>query len=154
MNDHVPFDPIKEAPLLSAYVDGELEPEDVSRLEAHLKENPDTRREVDQLLRLKDLTGALRLKVAPPEEWEVFWTSVYNRSERSLGWILLTLGLAVTGGWLVWLLLQSLMSIESMPLLIKGAIIVGIAGFLVLLISVVRERIFKRNRTRYKNVIR
>ncbi|MBU8869330.1 MAG: zf-HC2 domain-containing protein [Gemmatimonadales bacterium] len=154
MNNNVPFDPRKEAPLLSAYVDGELDPGNTARLEAHLKDNPETRNEIEQLLRLKNLTRALRLKIAPPEEWEVFWHSVYNRSERSLGWILLTLGLSVAGGWFAWLILQSLLSTESLPLLVKGAIIVGIAGTLVLMVSVVRERIFKRNRTRYKDVIR
>ncbi len=154
MNSNVPFDPHKEAPLLSAFVDGELDAEEVARVEAHLKDNPETRREVDQLLRLKNLTGAMRLKEAPPEEWEAFWHSVYNRSERSLGWILLTLGLAVAGGWFVWSLLQSLLITESLPLPVKGAIIVGIAGVLVLLASVIRERIHKRNKTRYKDVIR
>lgn len=154
MNGNVPFDPRKEAPLLSAYIDGELEPEDVARIEAHLKENSDTRHEVEQLRRLKHLTGSLRLKEAPPEEWEVFWDSVYHRSERTLGWILLTLGLAVVGGWMVYYLLQFLLVDESLPVLLKGGIIVGIAGVLVLLVSVIRERIFKRSRTRYKDVIR
>ena len=40
------FDPRKDAPLLSAYVDGELDAADVTRIEAHLAADPDTRREV------------------------------------------------------------------------------------------------------------
>jgi anti-sigma factor RsiW len=141
MSGETPFDPHTEAPLLSAYVDGELDPGDVARIEAHLEHNPDTRQEVEALRRLKLLTGAMMLKEAPPENWEVFWQSVYNRSERSLGWIL-------------WMVFQSLLGAESLPLAIKAAIIVGTAGVLILLVSVVRERLFKRNRTRYKDVIR
>jgi anti-sigma factor RsiW len=154
MSGETPFDPHTEAPLLSAYVDGELDPGDVARIEAHLEHNPDTRQEVEALRRLKLLTGAMMLKEAPPENWEVFWQSVYNRSERSLGWILFTLGAAVVGGWLLWMVFQSLLGAESLPLAIKAAIIVGTAGVLILLVSVVRERLFKRNRTRYKDVIR
>ena len=154
MNGTVPFDPQKEAHLLSAYVDGELEPGDVARIEAYLEENPAARREVEQLQRLKQLTGAMRLKEAPAEEWEVFWESVYNRAERSLGWILFVLAAAVLGGWAVWELATVLLETEQLPWIVKGAIVVGTGGVLVLLLSVIRERVFKRSRTRYKDVIR
>ena len=69
MNGKGPFDPRKEAPLLSAYVDGELDARDNERIEAHLAEDEETRREVEQLRRLKQVTGSLRLKEPPPEVW-------------------------------------------------------------------------------------
>ena len=101
-----------------------------------------------------DQRSALRLKQAPPEEWEVFWESIYNRAERSLGWVLFVLGAAVLGGWGIWELATALLQTEDLPLLVKGAIVVGTGGVLVLLLSVIRERVFKRSRTRYKDVIR
>ena len=149
-----PFDPRKEAPLLSAYVDGELEPADVARVEAHLAEDEQSRREVEKLRRLKAVTGAMRLKEPPAEEWEVFWKSVYNRSERSLGWILLCLGIVVIGAWGATEALTALLKTDELPLLVRGSVLVLSAGILVLLISAVRERIFRRSRTRYKDVIR
>jgi len=136
VNGKGPFDPRKEAPLLSAYVDGELETVDVARIEAHLADNEQTRREVEKLRRLKDVASAMCIKEPPPEEWEVFWNSVYNRAERSLGWILLCVGLV------------------ALPLYVKGGIFVLAAGTLVLMISAIRERIYKQKRTRYKDVIR
>ena len=42
MNGKGPFDPRKEAHLLSAYVDGELDPADEARISAHLEENEET----------------------------------------------------------------------------------------------------------------
>jgi len=135
-------------------VDGELEPDDVTRIEAHLAENEETRREVEQLRRLKNVTGALRLKEPPPEAWEDFWQNAYNRSERSLGWLLLGLAVLVLGGWGVTELLRSLLGADSLPALIKGAVIGAVAGLGLLLASVIRERLHKRSRTRYKDVIR
>ena len=149
-----PFDPRKEAPLLSAYVDGELDPGEVSRIEAHLQENEDTRREVEHLRRLKEVTGAMRLKEPRPEEWERFWHSVYNRAERSIGWILLCLGLVVIGAWGVAEGLTALLKTDQLPLLVRVSILVLAAGALVLMISAIRERIYRRKRTRYKDVIR
>ena len=154
MNVKGPFDPREEAPLLSAYVDGELEPGDVARVEAHLAENEATRREVEKLRRLKSVTDAMRLKEPPPEEWEVFWKSVYNRAERSIGWILLCLGLVVIGAWGATEAVSAMWKTDELPLLIKGGVLVVAAGTIVLLISAVRERIYKRGRTRYKDVIR
>ena len=154
MNGKGPFDPRKEAPLLSAYVDGELDPDQVARIEAHLADNDQTRREVEKLRRLKDVTGALCLKEPPPEQWEAFWRSVYNRAERSVGWILLCVGLVVIGAWGITEVIAALAKTATLPFYVKGGIFVVAAGSLVLLISAIRERVYKRNRTRYKDVIR
>jgi anti-sigma factor RsiW len=154
VNSNGPFDPRKEAHLLSAYVDGELNPADVARVEAHMAENEDTRREVERLRRFNQVTGALRLKEAPPEEWENFWTSFRNRSERSLGWVLLIIGVTIIGIWSLFNLLMALVGTDALPLYVKGGVFAGAAGILILLISVIRERSHKRSRTRYKDVIR
>ena len=148
------FDPRQDAALLSAYVDGELEPADLARVEAHLAASAEARREVARLRRLKRLTGAVRLKEAPPEAWEGFWQSAYNRSERSLGWLLLGLAVLVLAGWGATVLLRALLGAPDLSPLVKGAIIAGVAGLVLLLVSVVRERLHARARTRYKDVIR
>ena len=140
--------------LLSAYVDGELEPADLARVEAHLTASAEARAEVARLRRLKQLTGAVRLKEAPPEAWEGFWRSAYNRSERSLGWLLLGLAVLVLAGWGATVLLRTLLGASDISPLLKAAIIAGVAGLALLLVSVVRERLHTRARTRYKDVIR
>ncbi len=153
MNPNGPFDPQREAHLLSAYVDGELDAEDIARVEAHLARDEDARREVERLRRFNRITGSLRLKEAPPEEWEGFWQRFPNRAERHLGWFLLSIGVVLVGGWLLLKLLGTLIH-SGMPLFLKGGIFMIAAGVLVLLFSVVRERIYVRSHTRYKDVIR
>lgn len=154
MNAKQPFDPSTEGALLSAYVDGELAEDDVRRIEIHLAENPETQAVVDRLRRLNSLTGAMKMKEAPMEAWEGFWDSIYNRSERSLGWILLILGMALIGGYAIWELFSVLWAADNLPLYVRGGIFILMAGVVVMLVSVVRERIHKRSRTRYKDVIR
>ena len=148
------FDPRQDEALLSAYVDGELEPADLARVEAHLAASAEARGEVARLRRLKQLTGTVRLKEAPPEAWEGFWRNAYNRSERSLGWLLLGLAVLVLAGWGATALLRALLGAADIPPLVKAAIIAAVAGLALLLVSVVRERLHTRARTRYKDVIR
>ena len=56
------FDPVREAPLLSAYVDGELDAADLARVEAHLAIDAEARAEVARLCAFKNLTAGLRLR--------------------------------------------------------------------------------------------
>ncbi len=149
-----PFDPERDAPLLSAYVDGELCPEEAVRVEAYLAESPQARREVARLRELNDLTAALRLKDAPAEAWEAFWSGAYNRAERSVGWILLTVGAAIVGGFALYTLADAVLATDTLPWLVKAGVFTGGAGLVALLVSVVRERLFARKRTRYDDVIR
>ncbi len=154
MNHNGPFDPREEAHLLSAYVDGELPTEDVERIEKHLSENEETRQEVARLRSFNKVTASMRLKEAPAEEWEGFWKSFRNQNERRLGWVLVTLGVALVGFWILYQLLLALINTQVLPLYVKGGIFAAAAGVLVLLVSVIRERIYKRSKTRYKDVIR
>lgn len=148
-----PFDPERDAPLLSAYVDGELEGEDLARVEAHLAASADARREVERLRAFNRAAAGLRLREAPPEDWEAFWQGAYNRTERSLGWVLLVIGVLVVGGWALWLAGRAILAAD-LPLLVKLALAAGAAGLTVLLVSALRERLFTRRRTRYDDIIR
>lgn len=148
-----PFDPGEEAHLLSAYVDGELDADDTARVQAHLAKDEAARREVDRLRHFNHVTGALQLKEGPPERWEAFWERFPHRAERHLGWLLLTVGVVVVGLWGLWNLLMKLVG-SGLPLFVKGGFFLGALGLLVLLVSVVRERIYVRGHTRYKDVIR
>jgi hypothetical protein len=148
------FDPQQEAPLLSAYVDGELDPEQVARVEAHLAQSPESRAEVARLRRLQEVTGAMVLKEAPAEEWEKFWSNLYNRVERGLGWLALAFGAVIVGGYGLHQLVLSLLETPDLPWYLKLGIFAICFGVLLLLVSVIRERVFVNKRTRYKDVLR
>ena len=153
MSNPAPFDPVRDAPLLSAYVDGELEPADVARVEAHLKQSAEARAEVERLRAFNRLAAGLQLREAPAEDWEKFWESAYNRAERSVGWILFGAGLLVAGAYGLWLVAAAVFG-SALPMLVKAAVMAAATGLLVLLLSVVRERVFTKRRTRYDDIVR
>ena len=153
MNGATPFDPVRDAPLLSAYVDGELDGAELARVEAHLAASADARREVERLRDFNRLTAGLRLREAPPEDWEAFWKNTYNRAERSLGWVLVVAGAAVAGLWGLFYAGRAVLA-SDLPVLVKGGLLAGALGVAVLLLSALRERVFARKRTRYDDIVR
>ncbi len=148
------FDHDREPELLSGYLDGELTPAEAERVERHLAACLRCRDELAQLRRLQEVTGRLRLREAPPEAWEQFWQSAYHRAERGAGWILLGLGAVVLGAYGLHQAALALWQEAQLPWLVKAAILAACAGVMLLLVSVVRERVFTRGRTRYKDVVR
>jgi anti-sigma factor RsiW len=148
------FDPESEAPLLSAYVDGELAAADTARVEAYLATSTAGRREVQRLRELRALTEQLQLRPAPPEAWEAFWERHYNRAERSVGWLLFGFGAIVLATWGLYRIALALIDSPGLPWWVKGGVLGVAAGLAILLVSVVRERIYVRSKTRYKDVVR
>jgi anti-sigma factor RsiW len=153
MNQHRPFDPERDGPLLSGYVDGELGPAERALVEAWLDDDVRAREEVARLVRLKAFTDHLTLRDAPAEAWEAGDRGRTARRERSLGWLLLILGAAVVGGFVL-VRLAAVLLAAALPIVVRLGVFLGAAGLLLLLISVLRERAGARGQDRYDDVIR
>ena len=153
MSDLRPFDPERDGPLLSAYADGELEAADRAQVEAWLATDERAREELRRVVQMKAFTDHLALVPAPAEAWDEFHEKVYNRSERGLGWTLLSVGLAVVGLYVAVRILPFILSL-ALPAMVRIGLLLAIAGLLVLLVSAIRERLFTRKRDRYDDVRR
>lgn len=141
---------IKE--LISSYYDGELNEVKRGTLEKHLEECPECRREFEEMGKLEDVMRRMELKKPPKEVWQLYWASVYNRLERRIGWILLSIGAMILiffGGYKA---VEGIIHDPTTSLLLKVGILVFMAGIVVLLVSILRERLFVRKRERYKEV--
>jgi len=140
--------------LLSAYVDGELGPQEADAVEKRLAEDERARLLVEQLRRMKEITGAMRIKDPPREEGERFWQVLSNRVERSLGWLLFATGGLVVLAWAALSLINAIWNSTALPALVRWGSVAAVAGVVVLLVSVVRERWHVRRTTRYKDIAR
>ena len=140
--------------LMMAAVDGEISGEGRRELELALKENPDLREELETFHRLKEVTDTMTPLKPPEETWDTYWEDVYRRLERGIGWVLVSLGTIAAGTWALWNAVNELIRDTTMPGYVRWGLLALIAGFVILFVSVVRERLFTRKDDPYKDVVR
>ncbi len=140
--------------LMMAYLDNEIDDEQKRAFEEHLASCTQCTQELKEFEKLKQLTDSVTL--AEPEDriWEQYWGNVYNRVERSLGWILFSVAailLTIYGGFE---LIEKIIGDQTVGMLLKVALLVLITGLAILFVSVLRERIYFWKKDRYRDVRR
>lgn len=138
--------------LISSYFDGEANEVQTKTVLAHLETCAECQREYEEMGQFEEVMGQMKLKNPPQEVWKMYWTSVYNRIERGIGWILLSIGAMILlfyGGYKI---VEGLIQDAATPLLLKIGILACLAGIAVLAASLLREQLFVRKRERYKEV--
>ena len=136
--------------LMMAALDGEICAEDRARLESHLESCSECKSEYEELRRVSELVGDIDLPRPSQEDMMKYWPSVYARIERGAGWSLLLIGAIIWLAYGVYLFATD-PSINSVT---KFLIALPIVGVLMLLVSVIRERMIVSRTERYKEVER
>lgn len=154
MSGHDPDQHERARHLMMAALDSELGPEDRAELDRLLAADASLREEWERLGKVKEVTKAMGYTEPPEEVWGTYWVSVYNRVERGVGWILATLGLLVVVGYGIWQGVVELLADTGLPGFFKVALFVAAFGGLILLLSVVREKLFTRRRDPYREIQR
>jgi anti-sigma factor RsiW len=132
--------------------DGEADRETRARVEAHLTTCARCQSEFDSLMKLKGATAGLRLADLPDARWAGYWQDLYRRMERGIGWLLLSLGLLLVAGYGIYLLAANFLLNSEIPVVLRAGFALFAGGTLVLLISLVRERLYARKIERYDKV--
>ena len=141
---------IKE--LISSYYDRELDEEQRNNVEKHLEECSECRKEFEEMGKFEEVMSKMELRKPPKEIWKLYWASVYNRLERRIGWILLSIGAMIILFFGGYKMVEGIIQDPSTPLLLKAGVLVFLGGIVVLLVSLIREQFFVRRRERYKEV--
>jgi len=141
---------IKE--LISSYYDQELDEEQRKTVEKHLEECPECSQEFEEMGKFEEVMSKMELKKPPKDVWRLYWASVYNRLERRIGWILLSVGAMIILFFGGYKMVEGIIQDSSTPFLLKAGILVFLGGIVVLLVSLIREQFFVRKRERYKEV--
>jgi hypothetical protein len=140
--------------LMMGALDNELSRQEQAELSQLLAGDAVLEGEWKQLQRVKEVTQGMVLQRPPHEVWDGYWTGVYRRLERGIGWILLSLGAVIVISWGAWEGVQELLRDVETPTMVKIGILAVIVGVVVLFISVVREKLIVRQNDPYKDVIR
>jgi len=140
--------------LMMGYLDNELSDEQRSRFEEHLAGCHDCAGELTEFRRLKAITDEVTLVEPEDRIWQQYWDGVYNRIERSTGWIIFSISailLTIYGGFK---LIEEIITDATVGILLKIGLLALIVGLAILFVSVLRERVYFWQRDRYKDVRR
>jgi len=139
---------------ISGYLDDELDPQERAEFERELAKNPSLAKELADMKSIQEVTGSMKLKDFPDQIWERYWDDTYNRLERNIGWFFFSIGAMILMAGGLYKLALSLLDDAGEPLWIRLAIGIGCSGLGILFISVLRERLFMRQRDPYREVKR
>jgi ferric-dicitrate binding protein FerR (iron transport regulator) len=141
--------------LMMAAMDGEISATDRIELDALLAARPEVADEWRRLTRLKEVTATMSLRQPPEEIWDHYWHSTYRRAERGLAWVLVSAGAIVLAAYGIWHAVEGLLQDTSTPPAIRAAIAAVGVGAVILVVSVLREKLFMHRRDPYqKEIIR
>ena len=138
--------------LIASYHEGVLESAQEKAVKEHLHTCSECRQEFEDMRKFEEVMQKMALKQPTKETWEVYWSSVYNRLERGIGWIFLSIGAMILLFFGGYKMVEGIIKDPGIPLLLKVGILSFMAGIVVLLVSLGREQIFVRSRERYKEV--
>ncbi len=140
--------------LMMGYLDDELTDEQRGQFAEHLKGCPECAGELEQFRKLKAMTDEVTLVEPEDRIWQDYWSGVYNRIERGVGWIVFSVAailLTICGGFK---LIEEIVNDPPIGMLLKAGLLALILGLAVLFVSVLRERVYFWSKDRYRNVRR
>jgi len=140
--------------LMMGYLDNELSNEQKRQFEEHLTGCSECKAELKEFRKLKAITDEVTLVEPEDKIWQDYWSGVYNRIERSVGWIVFSVAailLTIYGGFK---LIEEMIKDPNIETMLKVGLLVLIAGLAILFVSVLRERLHFWQKDRYRNVRR
>jgi hypothetical protein len=140
--------------MMMGYLDNELDEEQRKKFEEHLKGCPECIRELKYFKDIKVITDEVTLIEPEDKLWHDYWSGIYNRIERCTGWIFFSIAaiiLIIFGGFKA---IEEVIENPEVEFIFKLGLVLLIIGIAILLVSVMRERLYFRKKDRYKDVRR
>ena len=140
--------------LIEKKLSNKISPEEVRELETLLKNNPELQSEYNEQSQIKEVLQKMKMKQPQPEIWDSYWLHIYNKVERRIGWIAVMIGIVILAGAASIEITEAFFNDTQSPWYLKFGTAALIFGILVLLISVLREKLFTRKHDKYKEIQR
>ena len=140
--------------LMMGYIDDELSEEERAEFLDHVRSCAECSSELDHFQKMKEVTNGMKLTSPEDKVWQDYWSGIYNRIERGIGWILLSICgiiLLVYGGYKA---VEEFIADPTVGFFVKVAVLGLIAGVAILFVSILRERLYFWKTDRYKDVRR
>jgi len=140
--------------MLMGYLDDELDNEKEQQLQMHLAECKDCAAELEEFRRLKAITDDMSLVEPEDRLWQQYWSSIYNRIERGIGWLLFSVAAILLIMYAGFKAIEQIVTDPGVGLTLKAALLALIGGAAILFVSVLRERLYFWKKDRYRDLRR
>jgi len=140
--------------LMEKHLEGELTKAEQQDFENLLESNTALKKEFEEQKRIKEVIKTMKMKNPSSELWDGYWERTYNRLERGLGWLAIFVGVLILMGFASIEFVSRFYEDNNIPVFVKIGIVSLVFGFLVLLFSVIREKLFTYKTDKYKEIQR
>jgi len=86
------------------------------------------------------------------KDYDLYWSKFLNRFERVIGWFLFITGILILITYGLYQFILFLFKDTQLSLFVKAGIFLSVLGFVLLLFSVIRERLTLRKKDKYTEV--
>lgn len=135
-------------------LDDVLNDQEKNEFEALIQASPEYRQEFEAMNKIHEITQTMQFRTPSDVIWDQYTTGVYNRIERGIGWLIFSFGAVILATWGVFRMIESIFSNDHITLIVKMGILLLSLGVSILVVSVVRERCFMRNKDPYREIRR
>lgn len=143
----------REEELKNKYFDEALSEEEKKELKRLTSKDKKVAEELKEMDKLKEVIDMLE-PVDPEREWEKYWSSLYNKLERGIGWIVLSIGAILTFTFVGFQFIKELIRDPQIALYAKVGFVALILGFAILFVSVLRERLTLYKTDKYSKEVK
>ncbi len=137
-----------------AYLDGELSPEEKAEVRKLLEGDTRYQKAMQSLSEIKEATSDMKFKNVPEMFWDDYWKHVYNRIERGISWVLISIGAIILLSFGALEFLTFVLKDQSMHPVLKTGIVILMIGFVILIVSILREKLMVRKVDKYREIER
>ncbi|MBN2105019.1 hypothetical protein JW835_13340 [bacterium] len=135
-------------------LDDILENGEKKEFEALTHESLEYKQEYEAMKKIREITKTMEFSTPSDAIWDKYWTGIYNRIERGIGWLIFTLGAVILCTWGAFRFIESIISDDHVTVVVKIGVLLFSLGLSILVVSVVRERCFIKKRDPYREIKR
>ena len=139
--------------LMMKVVDGVASPDEEKTLAEAIRGNDSWESELRAFKKIKEVTENMQFKELPDSYWTGYWNGVYRRTERALAWVLISVGLMIVCAFTAYIGLSEFYADPEVGLTLKIGVSAAVLGGIIMLVSILRERLFARKRERYEKEV-
>jgi hypothetical protein len=140
--------------LVEKYLNNQLQPEEKKELDSLIEKDPKLKSDLEEQVRVKEVLKKMSFKNPSKEVWDSYWLGIYNKIERGFAWIIMSIGVLILSVYGSIEAVNAFMKDSQIPDIVKFGSAAVMIGVLVLLFSVLREKIYTHKKDKYREVQR